>query len=250
MKKILALSREGLSLNKISALLGRRKSTIYYHVRKNYGRKILPLKIIDKPTEGLGEFLGAFASDGSFYYDKKSYHYSVSIDLSAYQTDYAGQLSEIMQKVFGKMPWIWTNERQHTILVRLYGKKIYTLLRQFLWWRGNRTHTIAFKPFVFQLRKPFLKGVIRGLIAGDGSINVQKHRIHFGVTSRKLALQYSLMLERFGIKSHAYRSKQEGKRPCYHVLVSDLVLVKKFKLSIGLTDPAKAHLINEIVGRR
>lgn len=250
MKEILALSREGLSLGKISVFLGRGKSTIYYHVRKNYGRKIPPLKIIDKPTEGLGEFLGTFASDGNFYADKKSYHYRVSIDLSAYQTDYAGKLSEIMEKVFGKMPWIWTSKRQRTILIRLYGKKIYALLRQFLQWRGNRTHTIAFKPFVFQLGKPFLKGVIRGLIAGDGSINVQKHRIHFGVTSGKLALQYSLMLEIFGIKSRTYRSKQEGKRACYNVLVTDLVFVRKFKLSIGLTDPAKAHLINEIVGRR
>jgi len=108
--RILALSRQHVSLAKISAILRKKKSTIYYHVRKHFGRKISQIEIDDEPNARLEELLGVFATDGNFYVDKKSYHYRLTIVLFENQRAYAKKLAGMVARVLGKMPNIRANK--------------------------------------------------------------------------------------------------------------------------------------------
>ena len=195
--------------------------------------------------------MGVFAGDGNFHFDAKTYHYKVSIELSEYQREYTEILADIMERVFAKKPRVWANRKKHSIVVRLYGKSLYALLRQFLRWRGNKTHTISFMPSSLSLGKIFLRGVIRGLVASDGSVDRRNRCITFGVTSKKLAEQFSEIVKVFGITSQLHRSKKKGRRRlCHIVTIGSIEMLEKFKLDIGLTDPARASLLTQITERR
>jgi len=137
------------------------------------------------------------------------------------------------------------------VVVSLYGKKIEGLLRQFLSWRrGNKTQTIAFKTSAFGFGDEFLKGIARGLIAGDGSVNPDRNTIKFGVISKKLANQYKRILLTFGIKSGIYHLKQTNRQPLYSVETTSMQMANRFRLSIGLTDPVRDRLLSRIAVRR
>ncbi|MDV3243842.1 MAG: hypothetical protein LYZ66_01550 [Nitrososphaerales archaeon] len=245
---MLLLYSGGKSLSEIAKQLDRRKSTIHYHTRKAFGRIIEPLRINEEPTMKLGEFLGLFAADGCFYIDSKRYHYTLTITLSAYQMEYARRVSEMIERILGRRARITvTNKR--TISIVLRGKQILPFLRRYLWWRGKRTHTIRLNEAALRMNRQFLRGVIRGLVAGDGSIYVPRRRISFGVVSKRLAEQYATILRRFGIPSKSYPVRYRGKRTLHNVYVTGFGNLRRFQLKIGLTDPAKERQLDEAMRR-
>jgi intein/homing endonuclease len=246
-RTILYQYRLGKSLREIATELGRRKSTIYYHTRKHFGRRIFPLTIDDKPTAELGEFLGIFASDGCFYVDSKRCHYTLIITLSRYQTEYARAVSEMFWHIFGRKARIEVRDRTVSVVAR--GKEILPFLRRYLWWRGRRSHTIKLSEFALGMNKGFLGGIIRGLVAGDGSIYVPKRRIAFGVVSKRLAEQYEEILTRLGIESNMYSVRYIGKKTLHHVHITNRENIRRFYLRIGLTDPHKRSQLRLIVRR-
>lgn len=227
----------GLSLNEISFRLQVPKSTIYYHTRLQFGRKQLPLSINSYPTRDLGELLGLFAADGCFYHDARRYGYILLITLSRNQLSYARRMARITAKVLGRAPRIYSNRNALTLVTR--GKAILPFLRRYMAWEGRKTHTIRFKSGVFTLGKPFLQGIARGLVAGDGGVYGPKRRVAFGVVSKRLALQYRSILSLFGIPSHLYPVDYAGKRTLYHVHVTGRASLRLFNERIGLTDPTK-----------
>ncbi|MDV3293858.1 MAG: hypothetical protein LYZ70_06270, partial [Nitrososphaerales archaeon] len=140
-----------------------------------------------------------------------------------------------------------TNKR--TISIVLRGKQILPFLRRYLWWRGRRTHTIRLNENALRMNKKFLRGVIRGLVAGDGSIYIPRVRISFGVVSKRLAEQYASILGSFGIITHSYSVPYKGKRTMHHVYVTGSDKVRQFQLRIGLTDPAKLRQLEQALRR-
>lgn len=229
--------------------MGRRKSTIYYVTSKEFGRKIPQLELNGSPTASLGEILGLFAADGCFYIDHERYHYTLSFDLPANQLEYAEIVARMIVGVFGKRPSVWINKRAHTVVIRIWGKAIEPFLRGFLSWENRKTHTIRFRPKSLMLGRPFLRGIVRGLVAGDGSVSADMGMITFGVTSRHLALQYASILDEFRIEYRSYRTKREGRKPIYHVVVRGEKATGRFKSRIGLTDPAKLLLLKQPLRR-
>ncbi len=195
--------------------------------------------------------MGAFASDGSSLLDRNSYHYRTTIVLSIDQSEYAQILADKMEKVLGKRPNVWRYPRQNTIRVTIHGKEILNFLRRFLSWTGNKTHTIAFRREWLIRSKSFRIGVIRGLIAGDGSVSVQKSCVSFAVTSKRLAKQYAEALELSGIESHWHSSRRRRRRaPIHSVTVRGVHSLNKLNSRIGLTDPLRRNLLNKILERR
>lgn len=155
----------------------------------------------------------------------------------------------MVAEVFGRRPFVWRYERVHTVIVKLRGKAIEKFLRRFLTWEHRRTHTIRLNRFAMRQGRSFLRGIIRGLVAGDGSIAVAQKRIAFGVTSRLLAKQFALILRKFEIECRSYTTSQEGKMPMHNVTIGSQEAIKKFKLRIGLTDPAKRKQLDQIARR-
>ncbi len=234
---ILKSYAQGKSLNTISAMTGLSKTTIHYHTLKAFGRVYVKMHIDDHPNAQLGEFIGLFAADGCFYSDKKRYQYTLTITLSKYQMAYARLMRRIIHSILGKYPRIDTKRRAIQIVVR--GRAILPFLQRYLVWEGRRTHSIRLTSYALGQCDEFLKGIVRGLVAGDGGISIQKPRIYFGVVSKRLALQYAQILTRFKIASHVYSQSYPWKKTLYHVVVGRRSELEKFKLRVGLTDPAK-----------
>ncbi len=235
--RIIGFYEGGRSLNYICKELGLAKSTIYYHTRKKFGRKYVRAVFDYTPTANLGEFLGLFATDGNFYTDKKRYHYTLTISLSRNQLEYAYKMQDIIQSICGKRPRIDVKARIVKIVIR--SKAMLAFLKHFLEWKGRKSHSIHLKDSALLLGRDFLKGVIRGLVTGDGGVYPPKHRIAFGVVSSKLARQFCALLLKFEIPSHLYSVPYKGKKTLFHVHVTGRINLQKFKLRVGLTDPLK-----------
>jgi len=222
--------------------LGLPKSTIYYHIRKVFGRKLPQVNFDHTPSAGLGEFLGLFATDGSFFVDRQRYQYTLTITLSRSQVRYAQLVQRMIEGVIGKKPRIDTKQNCVQLVTRR--KAILGFLKKYLAWEGRKTYSIRFRETALGLSVEFARGVLRGLIAGDGNVYPPKHRIAFGVVSKRLAEQYSGLLEMFGIASHTYVVHYKDKKSLYHVHVTGRRNLEKFKLRVGLTDPARGEQLD------
>jgi hypothetical protein len=183
-----------------------------------------------------------FAADGCFYIDKKRYHYTLSISLSENQLQYARMMQHAIGELIGKQPRMGVKRKMVQLVVR--GKPLFAFLKHFLTWRGRKAHSIHFKDSALQLCEGFLRGVPKGLVAGDGNAYPPKRLIAFGVVSRKLAIQFGGFLSRFGIPSNRYSVPYEGKKTLHHVHVTRQRNLEKFKLRVGLTDPTKSEQLN------
>ncbi len=66
--RVITLYKEGNSLKKLSKDLGIGESSLYYHIRKTYGRVYPEIKFNPTKQSELGEIIGAFVGDGNFFY--------------------------------------------------------------------------------------------------------------------------------------------------------------------------------------
>ena len=128
---IMLLKRK-ISLNKISIMTGLSKSTLYFHYKKLFGKKIKPFKFLFKNEEEKWEFLGIFAGDGSFYLNKREGKYVISIATGYYERQYATFLEEIFIKWFNKKPMKYTSKykgKPSCIRTTYYSKELYEFIR-------------------------------------------------------------------------------------------------------------------------
>lgn len=228
---------------------GKSKNVIYYHIKKQFGKKYKPLIFKVKSEEKFGEFLGAFMGDGGFYFGK-NYKYSLVFFLSLKEIEYAKYLSDIINEIFGKKPNIWIDKKRKIIRITLMGKEIYDVLKKYLYWSENKTHSICLKDSLLNSKKDFLKGIIRGLIATDGSVYIPKNRISFGTVSLKLCNQFSKILEKFKIKHYIYTVEYRRKKTLYHVHITDRNNLADFNRKIGITEQFRKSQLQTILNER
>ena len=194
-KNTISLIKKGVSLNKISELTGLRKSTLYFHYQKTKGKKFLPLKFNFANRNDLGEFIGIFTGDGSFYKDK-TYHYTIRIFVGYYERHYAEYLQKRFMKWFDKKPNIYLtyhNGKESMITLSYYSKGLYELIKRYLDWKNKKTYTIKLKKLDLKDKK-FNFGFLKGLIDTDGNFYAPKRRLSFSTVSKDLADQVFLMI--------------------------------------------------------
>lgn len=247
-KNILDTYSNGLSLNDISNSLNKSKTTIYYHTRKHFGRKIKLVNFNENLKEEFGEVLGVFIGDGSFYLDR-NFNYTLRITLSIGEMDYAVYLCNLIEKVFGKTANIWVYRKYNVIYITFLSKVIYKIIKKYVYWKGRKSHSVhLINPH--NLDNKILKGIIRGLIASDGSVYVPKNRISFGSVSKKMCLQFSEILNIFGVKSYIYPVHYKNKKTLYHLHITGKENIKLFKQQIDLTEPNRKLKLDRILERR
>lgn len=248
--KILEINKlyeNGWSLNKISKKLNIGKTTVYYHARKNFGKKIKPLKINLDNKEFLGEFLGSFVGDGHFDFDTKRYKYRIIFYLSPHEPLFIKKLSIIIFQIFGKKPNIWYDKKGHVYRVILHGKEIYILLKSFLIWKNNKTQTIRLNRKVFR-DKELMKGIIRGMINTDGCVYEKKSRITFGSISRNLMYQCSRILKDLNVNHKLYKIKsKKNYKDFFVIVIQGLKKILIFNNKISLIGSDKQKQIEEII---
>jgi intein/homing endonuclease len=234
------LIRSGDSLNKISGELGVAKSTIYYHYRKIRGRKYNSV-VIPENDSIVGEFLGAFAGDGSFFLDKPTYHYTIRIHLSGKDdVEYAIYLKNLIEDNFGRKANIFYQKPTQLIL-NVYSKTIYELIEYHLEIR-EKTPNVCLKRGIDGYSEDFLRYFLRGLFDTDGC--VQPKRIRLKTISKDLMTQSSMILHKFSISHNlaCIKDVRPNCLDCYEITINK-GLMRRFLLEIGLSNPRKLKIL-------
>ena len=208
-KEVINLINKGESLNKINKLTGIGKSTLYFHYKKIKGKKTIPIQINMADQDKLGEFIGMFAGDGGFYFEKERYQYKVRIYLGLYEKQYSEYVKRFLTELFSKPPRAYERMSSGVEVIEYYSKDIYELIKKYLAWDENKTKTIRLKD-ISNLNKDFLRGFIRGLFDTDGGIHKQKNKAAFGTASGALANQVREILTKQGLPPGFYKYKNKN----------------------------------------
>lgn len=205
--EIKKLARQGDSINEIKEKLELPKSTVYYHFRKEVGQKQKENAVkIPENDEIIGEICGIFAGDG-YFRKRDDGHYRVEITLN--QKDrYWEELARLLYDKLEKEPQIIHEKEYNRTRLRLYSKKLYKLLKNYLKWNKNaKTSTIRLKEA--KNTDKFNKGFIRGLIDTDGYREPEFRRYIYGTISEGLRNDFSNILEELGIDHANYSERAE-----------------------------------------
>jgi len=241
-EKIKLLIKKGISLNKISSKLQIAKSTLYHHYKKIKGKKTKAV-VIPKDDAILGEFLGAFAGDGNFFYDKKYGHYTISFHFHA--TDdkkYADYIKSLTEINFRKKVRSYTNNQNKLSLV-FYSKDIYKIIFDNLGVKGKKGVNLKIIKPIKSLSKDFKISFIRGLIDTDGHVN-KYGQIILSLIAMGLVKQVSSMLLDLGIQNKlSIRKKQDPWQDQLElkILKKDALKYNKF---IGFSNKRKQKNLN------
>ena len=202
------LINKNISLNNISKITNKSKSTLYHHYAKIKGRKFSKIKF-NYTDEELGEFLGIFTGDGGFYFDKARYKYIIRIYTGLLDKDYNNDLIKFFNKIFDKKPHNYIKFKDNVCILTYHSKDIYLLLKKFLDWNGTKTYSINIKE-PNNYSKDFYIGFLRGLFDTDGNFYRPKNRVSYGTVSSKLAFQVNEIMNSLGFYPSLYINKKEG----------------------------------------
>jgi hypothetical protein len=245
------LTHNGKSLRYISKLLNLGITTIYYQVRK-FKSKQRKNFIVNLSEKEIGELMGAFAGDGSYYYsinDKKDktrggqykirYHLSLKTDIP-----YAEYLRNLLIKL-NLNPHLFVREDNHTIDVAVSSLHYLNFIKEYLKWEEDKTFSIKLKKSLVSYSEEFLKGFARGLMDTDGFLN--PGNAVCACISRNLISNLSSIFKKFGLVITKKVLQREGnRRPLYFVRVRRESLDNYHKL-IGFSNNYKDKQIKEIL---
>lgn len=209
------LINEGYSLNEISKVLGKSKTTIYYHFRKIKGRTVKPISFMLEDPELLGEFIGLFAGDGSVS-KTKDYKYRVYLHFNLKDEIFTENLiDEVLMKLFGKRPMIFTKENRLNLCY--YSRSISQLLRTYLVWEACARKTYSVRLHENTYPKSFMIGFLRGCLDSDGHLSPKN--ISFATVSPGLKDNIVSFLEAlsFDYSVRLNKEKRPNRVDIYHI---------------------------------
>ncbi len=165
----------------------------------------------------IGEIIGAFAGDGSFYHNThgRSSMYMIRYFLS-YQDDkdYADYLANIIGKtnLNTNMFFRKYKGKGSTIELRACSKDLYNFIKTYIIWeKSDKTCSIRLIKDISGYSNDFLRGFVRGLMDTDGF--VETYNISLGVISEGLINNFKTILDKHKIESKlSIRKNREGNR--------------------------------------
>ena len=194
----------GKSCNQIANLMSKNKSAIYYHFKKIKGRTVFPIQVVSDNNELIGEFIGLFAGDGSFF-KSKDFHYHIRLHFNVAEKEFVHEIiKNVLFVLFRRNPRIYN--QQNALILSYYSKNIYDLVRKYLTWNDNEPKTYSVTLIKQILSEEFMIGFLRGNIDSDGHIS--KSKISFDSVSKELIRSISKCLDFLRIK-YRYREYQE-----------------------------------------
>ena len=219
------------------------KSTIYKYYREVKGKT---MRRINMPKEEsfIGEFIGLFAGDGNFYYDKKTGHYRIRFFFNIKEKKFVDELSRIFSENLSKKPSI--NRTKNVLVMRYYSKELSEFIRAYLGWGVSRNKNGA----NLKSRTVFLKnrlhnrdfkiGFLRGFLDSDGYLSEKK--ILFGSASEKIIKQVENFLIDLGIRAYKLsKYEREGRVGIWHLYIHK----KERQRLLNLIKPRNTILIKK-----
>lgn len=251
---------EGYTQKDIAKLVRRNRGTIQTYIATIFGkvgsgRRTSPITMDNALSAEIGEFIGAFAGDGSAILDKSTYRISIWLNKKEY--NYADYLANLINNIGNRKP-VKIYRNSNALEVRAYGKELYKFIRTYLDFKSNKTRTVHLMHEITHYTDTFLKYFVRGLVASDGSVSdtysnikgkSRRIRISFCSTSSLLAENYSEILKHFDIKSGIYIDRRIGVYPKSVVQTCDKKSLSSFYIKIGLTEENKRKKLENILYR-
>jgi len=212
------MTLEGKSLRQISSLINLGITTIYYNVRK-FKPKQRKKFVCNLNDFQIGELVGAFAGDGNFYHSikgrcsKYTIRYFLSYEDDMFYAQYLTNLLKNMNLNANMFPRK-QGEKWSVIIINVYSKEFYNLIKNYLIWEGKKGHTVRLKDNILAYNPNFLRGFVRGLMDTDGFVGISN--ICFAVVSKSLVLNFKDILFLFNIESKFFTKIRERNRKDLH----------------------------------
>lgn len=217
------LIRQGKSLNQISKKLNIGKTTIYYHMRQLVGRKIKQITIDRSSEEKIGEFVGLFAGDGSYFFEKRKYLHQIRIHLNKNEKEIIKHYKKIIEDIFHKSPNLYYTKS--LVILEIKSKVVIDFLKCYLEWRKKKTFTVELKDYK-KLSVHFIKGFLRGLIDSDGYVRQNRREIYFGTTSFGLNKNFTDSLKLMNFNFKCYTQVRQNRHIFYKTRLSNQEVIK------------------------
>lgn len=224
-RKLISEIKDGSSLNKVVSKFNLPKSTAYYYMKKIRGKKTKDV-VLNEDKEKIGEFVGIFSGDGSFFFDKKRGNYNINIYTWDKEEKYANYIKKLISDIFVNST-VRNYEGNSVICTRIQRKFAYLLLKQYLnWIKGEKTYTVNLKEDINDFDKQFLRGFVRGLIDTDGSVDTYG-RIEFSSCSKNLCANMKKSLEILGFNPVMWkRNRAPSRKDIFSVVIKRKELSK------------------------
>ncbi len=233
--KIINLMISGKSLNFISKLTNRRKSTLYYHYKKIMGKKFRDVEIDYKDDIFIGELIGLFVGDGFYFHDKIAGKHVISLYFNYAEKEYVDEIVGIFNNKLNKKPTV--NRVKNVLYVNYFSKKLSQFILSYVGWGVSRNKAGANK----KSRTVFLKdryytknfkiGFLRGFVDSDGYISRKK--IDFASSSGVIIGQSKGFLNDLGFSNFHYffyKEKRENRVGMHHININKPDRDKFFKI--------------------
>lgn len=241
------MTLDGKSLNQIVNLTGFGKTTIYYNIKDLKPRQWRKL-IINLPEEKIGEIIGAFAGDGSYYYSKNKngggkhvIRYSLSISRDMQYVEY---LINLLKKL-NLNPFLYKKEKENALDIAVNSKELIDFIHTFLCWEDKRTYSIRLIKELDKYNEDFLKGFVRGLMDTDGYVEVSN--VSCGVVSKGLIKNLAQILDKFNLKYKlSTKIREPLRRNLFLIRIYRNSLDKYYNL-IGFSNLYKLEALKRII---
>jgi len=247
-KRIKNLNNKGLSLRQIQKETNIPLSTLQYNLNKDKNRK--RIKEINLPSHDFlkGEILGAFAGDGSFYYDKsgRSSRYSIRFYFSYYEEEYRDYIYHLLKDMNLNVN-IYTTKYKGNIScfeIRTFSIKFLNFIKENLYFGDNKTDSICLLKNINNYSEDFLYGFARGLMDTDGF--VETYNISCGVISKNLIKNLEKIFLKINIRPNITIRIREGRKNLYLLRIPRKYL-EVYYTNIGFSNPNKSRKLINII---
>lgn len=216
-RKIKNLVDQGHSLNEISLILLLKKTTVYYHFLKFKGRTNIPIQINDSNDELVGEFMGLFPGDGSYFHSTERGHV-IRFHFNKTEDIYVKELSKkVFSYLLGNSPRI--HYRENRCDVCIISKTVIKFIKEYLEWNSEKTKTYSIRLKENNYSDGFKIGFLRGSIDSDGHFT--NKIAEFASVSTGLITNISNFLDSFDLQYYMleYIDKRQNRVPIYHIRI-------------------------------
>lgn len=248
-EKIKRLSLDGKSLREISKIMNLGITTIYYQVRKFKPKQRKDFNPVGLNSEKIGELIGAFAGDGSYYpsIHKRICHHKIRYSLS-FKKDkpYAEYLRTLLRQL-NLNPFLIIsshNIEPDSIEILVNSRTYMEFIKKFLFWEGKKTYSVCLRSPLGEYNEDFLIGFARGLMDTDGFVEL--YNVSCGCVSKELIGNLTDIFNKLGISYKVSKRIKEGRRDLFLIRVPKGGLRKYHKL-IGFSNPYKLNKLKQIL---
>jgi len=199
-----------------------------YHLVTHMGNK-LPAKI--RFNEKLGELIGLFIADGSYF------HNGIRVSLSKEEYE---EIKDYLKEFGNLTPYSKTD---NSVDIYFNNKLLKLLFKSLGLVDGSNKKFIP--ELLFSTPLEFKRGLLRGYFSGDGSFS--GHALEVSTTSKELANDINLLLLNFGILASIKFKKEWNGNISYRLTITHKERLVKFKKEISFLFSNKNKKLEEYI---